>query len=1222
MGKGRWGIVAFLFAACQKLHSYEQKILSHSYIPAYRYRCAGQISHFEVLCRAHGFEPTTLVGLRRVCHVWLAFFESCQYGIGLSSGPICFVLLLLAWLGLGLIVIIRFRPRGLVYLLYVIKSPQSSMPIACDIVACGSITDIKSALTEKALQIFCKKYHIPDELSVIGAAKVSHFEVLCRAHGFEPTVGLFRCLYVNSKNKGRISFSKRPGNDAVCYTKPLDSLKNWNDRFFWVDAFACPALFPWNTSKSVPKDPFPKSSEFNAEHYATLVAHPAPFHKYPEPFLCLVGISRYYTLDENTYPQFLRDDDEEMDLLSFIRTADPTKVRIGERQRGEDEPKLLDTTVGRTVPLLPVAPARAESELDASVDRLFDEGGSGTQAEQGDSAGGGDEQDIVIQPVITVVTTAAEDVIPLQPRRPKKRKTTVSDAGGSSHPPKKLREDHETLSGASVGGKSKSVVQQLLAGAVQNVVVRGEPIPTLPFVTSSVSATPEREEEDHTDSLAGANLRTIGAPQRFVISSDSSHHSGANIAEAEADSFIRPSVPLMTMTTTVTSTVDPTTTAKEKLVESSVFGDGSSSGADHTVGGFSGLLKVYVPQWSVTNGSRLDDGRTCREMVDEFAPPRFFASIRGMEHDQLFTEFNVGAARQMSLSAEVRMRAEFNIREKRRLSAVVEEKNLLLKTRDEEVANLKAQLLVKEAEATEAIRLRAEVQTLADRNIVLEREKGELDIKVADLAATVKVREQEVADLDAMVTSVKFHNDNLTDQVRKLEASSAILQDKVTAYDNFMGQLEKFQDDRIRDMNKKFNKLDTDLLTIAKCLNSTEYLSSLGAAIGKAVEKGMQEGLSAEIIHGAVGRVLTDVAAYNPSAEADYLSALQRLQSVNFSLISEMKSNKDASVDTVHKLETSSAVLQDKVTAYDSLIGQLEKFQDDRIREMNEKLNKLDADLVELALHLEEKFYPHLLTTISGRRWLLTHGLELAIAKCLNSTEYLSSLGAAIGKAIEKGMQEGLSAGIIHGAAGRVLTDVAAYNPSAEADYLSALQRLQSVNFPLISELKSNKDASVDTIMNLLRLEDSLAERLDLTESQPHVDQLMVPIHHSPDQTVVGATSLLFSLDVSRNRVRRIKENIANDRSALYDVFVPLAEPLSIAALEGTAGISGTAPGTTTALSMTFASTSTIPPISTDDYEFVHTDYQEGTDADEKTGTGADANPFPSIDDAELNVPE
>ncbi|GJS87415.1 hypothetical protein Tco_0770051 [Tanacetum coccineum] len=199
--------------------------------------------------------------------------------------------------------------------------------------------------------------------------------------------------------------------------------------------------------------------------------------------------------------------------------------------------------------------ARAESELDASVDRLFDEGGSGNLAEQGDSASGG-------HGVGDAVKTVVEDVAPLQPRRQRKRKTVVPDAGGPSHPPKKLREDHGTLSVTSVGGKSRSAVQRLLAGAVQNAEVRGEPIPTLPFVTSSVSATPEREDEVHTDSATGLNLRTIGAPQRFVISSDSSHHSGANIAEAEVDSFARPSVPLMTVATTVTSTVDPATTVK------------------------------------------------------------------------------------------------------------------------------------------------------------------------------------------------------------------------------------------------------------------------------------------------------------------------------------------------------------------------------------------------------------------------------------------------------------------------------------------------------------------------------------------------------------------------------------------------------------------------------------------------------------------------------------
>ncbi|GJV38542.1 hypothetical protein Tco_1411019 [Tanacetum coccineum] len=586
-----------------------------------------------------------------------------------------------------------------------------------------------------------------------------------------------------------------------------------------------------------------------------------------------------------------------------------------------------------------------------------------------------------------------------------------------------------------------------------NVEVRGEPIPTLPFVTSSVSATPEREDEVHADFATGLNLRTIVASQRFVISLDFSHHSGANIAKAEVDSFARPFFPLMTVATTVTFTVDPTTTVKEKFVESSVFGgDSSGGGADHTVCGFSDLTggdfivggirtiispdtdlqKVYVPQLRVTNGSRLDDDRTCREMVDEFAPPKFFASIRGMKHDQLFTEFNVGAARQISLSAEVRMRVEYNIRERKRLNYVVEEKNSLLKAKDVEIENLKAHLLVNEAEATEAIRLRTEaskvevvekslrdeVNVLKEQNAALEQESTDLGVKVADLTASVKVREQEVADLDAQVAFAKSQIDNLA------------------------------------------------------------------------------------------GRV--------------------------------------------HELETSSAGLQEKVTAYENCMSKLEEFHDEHIRVMNDKFEKLYVDFVEMALHLEEKLYPHLLTTITGRRWLLTYGVKLAIVKCLHSPEYLSALRAVISRAIKNGMQDGLAAGITYGQVGRVLTDISAFNPFAKSDYISALQELQDVN--------SNKDASIETLMNILRLDEPLAERLGLDESQPHVDQLLVPIHHSPDRTVIDATSLLFSLDVSHNRVQKIRDNIANHRSVIRDVFVPLVEHLSSAALKGTKGTFGTAP--------------------------------------------------------------
>ncbi|GKA43688.1 hypothetical protein Tco_0736412, partial [Tanacetum coccineum] len=60
-----------------------------------------------------------------------------------------------------------------------------------------------------------------------------------------------------------------------------------------------------------------------------------PFRKFPEPFLCLIGMSRNYTLDEDTYSSFLHDDGMDMDLFAFIQVADPTKVKVVKRERVE-----------------------------------------------------------------------------------------------------------------------------------------------------------------------------------------------------------------------------------------------------------------------------------------------------------------------------------------------------------------------------------------------------------------------------------------------------------------------------------------------------------------------------------------------------------------------------------------------------------------------------------------------------------------------------------------------------------------------------------------------------------------------------------------------------------------------------------------------------------------------------------------------------------------------
>ncbi|GJT78396.1 hypothetical protein Tco_0541151 [Tanacetum coccineum] len=59
------------------------------------------------------------------------------------------------------------------------------------------------------------------------------------------------------------------------------------------------------------------------------------------------------------------------------------------------------------------------------------------------------------------------------------------------------------------------------------------------------------EGGDHTDSVTGPSLRTVGPSARFVVLSNSSHHSGAKSADPEVDSFVRSVAPVMTTATTV-----------------------------------------------------------------------------------------------------------------------------------------------------------------------------------------------------------------------------------------------------------------------------------------------------------------------------------------------------------------------------------------------------------------------------------------------------------------------------------------------------------------------------------------------------------------------------------------------------------------------------------------------------------------------------------------------
>ncbi|GJR60241.1 hypothetical protein Tco_1502403 [Tanacetum coccineum] len=362
-----------------------------------------------------------------------------------------------------------------------------------------------------------------------------------------------------------------------------------------------------------------------------------------------------------------------MDLFAFIQVTYPTKVKVGERNRAEEEARLLDSTVGPVVLLLPIALACADSELEASVERLFDESGG---ADQEDSVVAG-VQETKAEIVAGFRIVDEENADAEKPKRPQKKKQAVTDVSGPSHPHKKLRSDHEISSGAVSAGKSPTAFRELLASSILNVESDVEVVATLPFVTSSVSATPEHESGVPADSVTGPNLCTIGASERFVISLDSSHHSSINASGAEDDSIIRSAVipPVMTEAVIATHVASiPSALAPEPStkvvtpVHASMFHDSDSmgtvrpdvAGSSHTLGkelsmgsqevDSESLHEVFVPRWNIPNGSLLDDLGASREFIDHLAPPVLFSQISDIDYEELFIEFSVGTARQACLS--------------------------------------------------------------------------------------------------------------------------------------------------------------------------------------------------------------------------------------------------------------------------------------------------------------------------------------------------------------------------------------------------------------------------------------------------------------------------------------------------------------------------------------------------------------------------------------------
>nr|GEW66925.1 hypothetical protein [Tanacetum cinerariifolium] len=386
-------------------------------------------------------------------------------------------------------------------------------------------------------------------------------------------------------------------------------------------------------------------------------------------------------------------------------------------------------------------------------DRAHDLNEEGGNAELGNQT---EESERVVQDEdINIVVDEEFQAIAANKPEGKKKRRRVVGASGSDYPLKKLKEDHDTSgdAGASTIGKAFVALQGLLESITLAVEVGVAAAATVPFVTSSMTPTPEREGGGNTDSISGLNLCTHSPSERS------------------------PMPPPLVMTAVVV------TTAITGATSASVLGAGTEL-VHHSL--FADSASIACPSW-------------------------VFLPTRSMGYDQLFIEFNVGAARQTCLSAKVRLWSEHNFRES----------NLRGNVTASQV------FIVEAAESTQISKL----DSLKKWNTTLEEEKNILE-----------------------------GQDGLVDQE----------------------QCEVVQDEQVKVLSDRVAELDYELMALTLHLDEEFYPRFLTTIASLAIDKGAKIGQEAGVDHGKAGSGLADIAAYDPSVEAKYISSVLALPCLEF----------------------------------------------------------------------------------------------------------------------------------------------------------------------------------------------------------------------------------------------------------------------------------------------------------------------------------------------------
>ncbi|GJX14331.1 hypothetical protein Tco_0206089 [Tanacetum coccineum] len=243
-----------------------------------------------------------------------------------------------------------------------------------------------------------------------------------------------------------------------------------------------------------------------------------------------------------------------------------------------------------------------------------------------------------------------------------------------------------------------------------------------------------------------------------------------------------------------------------------------------------------TPTSDVAGSSQLETSEGSDDSFYELPALNSADAKRCMDYEQLYTEFNVGAVRQICLESEVRSRTKHELELKEKLKGKYDARG----------------------RTAEVVRLRGQVSALI----------GEVSV----LKSTVAQKDTDISLLDSRATYLKSALDD--SKAACAEAGSLITfltseRDRFTS-ENFKENAEAQQEEQAHVLYNRVAELEA------------------------------HEDLEAGYEHGVAGTPLSVIEAYNPeAASTSYLDVVKALEDVDFPLVNLLKSKKDAGMDEV-----------------------------------------------------------------------------------------------------------------------------------------------------------------------------------------------------------------------------------------------------------------------------------------------------------------------------------